>query len=358
MEYYELYHHGIKGQKWGVRRYQDKNGRLTAAGKAHLRGDDAQYKDVFKDMKRLGKSSKDAPSDMVADAQAVNGGVRGFVMGFNRNWNCGFCATAYELRRRGEDVHSQESLQGVSSQATKMTYTNLKKSDVHEVASRKSGKTMHIGMTENEYSDMEKSILKDGENSRGRINVQWRAPAEGYEPMGGHALNYEVNKGKFFIVDPQVGKVLSGKDAYNYMSDAINVEHFRTDNKKVNMKTSEKYFVERNTDVRINTEKEAAYKSNEKAKKWMAAMVYTLEPSIGVAAAAASVGMPGVAAAAAGVGITTVVGASVTTSQTNKHIRNANKAQEKASLELEKKWEDEKRWKVYNEGKVKGGKRK
>lgn len=29
----ELYHYGIKGQKWGVRRYQDGNGRLTAAGK-------------------------------------------------------------------------------------------------------------------------------------------------------------------------------------------------------------------------------------------------------------------------------------------------------------------------------------
>jgi len=28
----ELYHHGIKGQKWGVRRFQDKNGRRTAAG--------------------------------------------------------------------------------------------------------------------------------------------------------------------------------------------------------------------------------------------------------------------------------------------------------------------------------------
>lgn len=29
----ELYHHGIKGQKWGVRRFQNKNGSLTAAGK-------------------------------------------------------------------------------------------------------------------------------------------------------------------------------------------------------------------------------------------------------------------------------------------------------------------------------------
>ena len=29
----ELYHHGIKGMKWGVRRYQNKDGSLTDAGK-------------------------------------------------------------------------------------------------------------------------------------------------------------------------------------------------------------------------------------------------------------------------------------------------------------------------------------
>lgn len=33
----ELYHHGILGQRWGIRRYQDKDGSLTAAGRKRYR---------------------------------------------------------------------------------------------------------------------------------------------------------------------------------------------------------------------------------------------------------------------------------------------------------------------------------
>ena len=33
MDNYELYHYGIKGQRWGIRRFQKKNGSLTPAGK-------------------------------------------------------------------------------------------------------------------------------------------------------------------------------------------------------------------------------------------------------------------------------------------------------------------------------------
>ena len=47
----ELYHHGIKGQKWGVRRYQNKDGTLTAKGRKRYLGDvnEIQTKLVNKD---------------------------------------------------------------------------------------------------------------------------------------------------------------------------------------------------------------------------------------------------------------------------------------------------------------------
>jgi hypothetical protein len=43
----ELYHHGILGQRWGIRRYQNKDGTLTEEGKARLR-ENKSYDDFRK----------------------------------------------------------------------------------------------------------------------------------------------------------------------------------------------------------------------------------------------------------------------------------------------------------------------
>lgn len=47
---YELYHHGVKGQKWGVRRYQNEDGTLTSTGKSRKNKNNSK--------KQLSKPSK------------------------------------------------------------------------------------------------------------------------------------------------------------------------------------------------------------------------------------------------------------------------------------------------------------
>lgn len=57
MEHNELYHWGIKGMRWGVRRYQNKDGSLTVAGKKRYAEEEAKLKAREKTIKGREKAA-------------------------------------------------------------------------------------------------------------------------------------------------------------------------------------------------------------------------------------------------------------------------------------------------------------
>lgn len=64
-----IYHHGIKGQKWGVRRYQNPDGTLTSMGKARKRAIDVNrnmdaVNDIVKTMSRKDKELLNLDGDV------------------------------------------------------------------------------------------------------------------------------------------------------------------------------------------------------------------------------------------------------------------------------------------------------
>ena len=73
----DLMHHGIKGQKWGVRRYQNKDGSLTNQGKARYHEGENRNRDESdfweeKDLKMYGISHKDVDTDTIKAGAIFN----------------------------------------------------------------------------------------------------------------------------------------------------------------------------------------------------------------------------------------------------------------------------------------------
>lgn len=91
MSYDERYlaHHGIKGQKWGIRRFQNEDGSLTAAGRRHLE------RQEIKESKRKAKEYEKAINKQQDTNRRLTGAGANYV--FERNVS----------RKRSEDYLSR-----------------------------------------------------------------------------------------------------------------------------------------------------------------------------------------------------------------------------------------------------------
>lgn len=249
-----IYHHGIKGQKWGVRRFQKKDGSLTPAGKKrYLSGYNQKPSNIILGKrivssnmnKRLSEISKFQGSgeELVSYALmtattiasfAISTAVRNKIQTTRKmnelerlkvtssfsdiskvpkikgkeapsrsvkvvnndypsqgtTMNCTFCTTAMALREKGFDVVARKT---DSAWPGKELFSKTFNVDTVKMQKRQT------------KSDMMDSLLSIGDGAYGNLFVYWKMG-------GGHSVFWKNEGGRTHIYDGQSGKEYDTSD--------------------------------------------------------------------------------------------------------------------------------------------------
>jgi hypothetical protein len=270
-----LEHHGILGQKWGVRRFQNKDGSLTSAGRQR-RIDDKKQKgsagmafltttllfDVlpvaavitadridkgikYRKEKRIREDIENSPIDKKTgfhkktremtekeDLEYVNPSFNNFSQDSKNN--CMLCTTSYDLRRRGLNVTAGKAYRGFTNEDLKKWYPKGKvnKIDGYELNESDVKQSYSNELTPKGYiNHVIKSIESQGD-SRGNLMVYWNGTYG-----GGHSMIYEVKDGKMSILDGQSNKIYTNLSSSNSPLNRVQtngVEFMRLDNVEPN----------------------------------------------------------------------------------------------------------------------------
>jgi len=168
--------------------------------------------------KKTGFHKKSKEMTMDEDVKNVNPNFHNF--NSNTKNNCMLCTVTYDMRRRGYDVTAELAGKGYDYNSVKQWYPKAKIVDVRG-GNQSVARTAMLGdkrLMDNTKSEIE----KQPNGARGNLMVQWS------NFQGGHSMAYEVIDGKMHIFDGQTGTHYTNPD--KILRQCRQVSYARLDN--------------------------------------------------------------------------------------------------------------------------------
>lgn len=250
----ELYHYGVPGMRWGVRKddynSKDKTTRLKkdtgnkkdktvrteygvektdiydtsdyVSKKAMVDLVSKKMPDRYADKKNAQEKLDNLPrfnTRLTQDQQVV--ATNHDAQSQLRTVNCFSCSMAYEMRRRGYNVQSKEVDGGWGFET--LHCFDVKDAFTVSINASRERSSDKLALAKECYKQLENQCLSYGNGARGQLGIQY------YDYNAGHAMNWVVEDGKFKIINSQ-----SLNNGYElFLHAEADVEVYRLDNAEI-----------------------------------------------------------------------------------------------------------------------------
>lgn len=258
----ELRHYGVKGMRWGVRRYQNYDGSLTAAGKARY----GHSKRTYASPQRRGNAVRNVVSDLLSrirpsrtqtletDYTRTEGQYEKLsqlkrkvrpsppeddALKANPRYehqpgkieNCTFCVSAMELRRRGYDVIARSRATAAPANIFKNWFKGAKLSYIQIM--RREGESRKEWASRS-YARLTRRLERQGPGASGALLMYMT------QLNAGHAVYYWVGEdGKVRFYDGQSGKSGENLNRLFAIADPEEYVYYRLDHLELDDRATE-----------------------------------------------------------------------------------------------------------------------